>query len=577
MALPTPESFELQSEYDLVIVGSGGGGMCAALAAKSAGLSAVVLEKRHVIGGSTGFSGGLWWVPNNSVTKRAGVEDSAELGRTYMDAVIDFHGKGSNDSRRAAFIEQSPKMVDFLEREGMKFYYADGWADYYDDRAGGQSRGRSIMADPYDLNDLGSWKDRVSLYGPSRGLPLGSSELVQMFMFKRSLKAFRILLKLAGKMAINKLRGRNVVASGGAIQSRMLALALERNIPVFTDCHVQRLVEEDGRIAGVEGERDGKRFSVRARHGVLVNSGGFARNDAMRQKLQRHPISAKWTNANPGDTGEVLEEMMRIGADTENLDLSVWIVTSLNADGSAPVGATGKDGIVYPFMHNADISSPHLMIVDRTGHRYMNEAQSYVEMGETMYERDALNGKTIPSWAIFDRRHMKRYFWGPIAPGAKPIKRWLETGFLIQANSISELAGKTGIDEAGLAATVKRFNGFARDGVDQDYGKGGRAYDLWRGDPSHRPNPCLGEISKAPFYAIRLFPSDVGTYGGVVTDEKARVLRADGSIIPGLYAAGNCTSSVMGRSYPGAGASIAASFAFGFIAAQDVAARATNR
>jgi len=571
MAFPKPESLVLQEAYDVVIVGSGGASMCAALAAYDAGLSPVILEKREEIGGSTGFSGGVWWVPDNVVMKRAGVADTLERGRAYLDSVVLFEGKGTTRARREAFLTQAPRMIEFLERKGMAFYYADGWSDYYDERPGGEPRGRSVMAKPFDLAALGDWGDKLSQFPPGQFLPLGSNALVEMFMFTRTWKARGILLELVARMIVNALLGRRVVASGGSVQGRMMEMALKRGIPIFTGCAVEDFVVEDGRVTGVTGHRKGARFSVSARRGVLLNSGGFSRNEVMRQKYQRHPTSAGWTNANPGDTGEMIEASMRLGADSENLDGAWWVITSLNPDLSVPQGALGKDGKPYPFMHTSDLACPHLIIVDGAGERYLNEAASYVEIGEAMHDRHASMGRAIPSWAIFDQRHMSRYVWGSVMPGAKPIKAWLASGYLERADSVEALAEQCGIPSEALARTVSRFNAFARSGIDADFAKGARAYDRYRGDPTVGPNPCLGEIAKGPFYAIRLFPSDVGTSGGVVTDEYGRVLRLDGAIIPGLYAAGNCTSSVMGRAYPGAGASIAASFTFGYIAANHMA------
>lgn len=570
MALPAPESFTLAEEYDFVIVGSGGGSMAAALYAKKQGLNPVILEKLDVIGGSTGYSGGVWWVPNHHVMARHGVHDSMDEARKYFAAVRTFKGKGTTPERTEAFLEKAPEMVQFLEDEGMVYYYPDGWADYYDSAPGGNSHGRSLMAEPFNANVLGPWKDKLSAYEPFDGIPLPSFRLMGLTLIKRSFKSKLLALELGLKMAINKLLGRKVVANGAAIQARMLELTLKAGIPVFTGFATDRLVEEDARVVAAEGMYRGKRTAVRSRYGVLVNSGGFARNEEMRKQYHRGPTSATWTNATPGDTGEMIREMMRIGADAENLDTAVWIPSTMKPDGTAQAGATGKKGQFFPFMHNADLGTPSIIFVDKTGNRFTNEANSYMEVGETMYDKG-----TFPAFVVFDDFHMKNYGLGPLLPGMKPIRKWLEEGYLLKGDTIEELAGKAGIDPAGLKAQVERFNRYSETGVDEEFHKGERQYDLFRGDPTRGlPNPCLGPIAKAPFYAVHLFPSDVGTFGGVVSDERARVLRADGSVIEGLYATGNCTSSVMGRTYLGAGASISPSFAFGYIAAIDAVAKA---
>jgi 3-oxosteroid 1-dehydrogenase len=221
-------------------------------------------------------------------------------------------------------------------------------------------------------------------------------------------------------------------------------------------------------------------------------------------------------------------------------------------------------------MHHLDLSLPHSIMVDQLGERFCDEAGAYMEIGQRMYQRQQQTGRAVPSWVIMDSRQRARYPWGTAAPGQVP-KEWLASGYMIQAQSIEELCRKTGMDQAGLQRTLARFNGFCQSGVDSDFGRGSRAFDRCHGDPTVKPNPNLGAIEKPPFYAVRMYPGDVGTAGGLVTDEHARVLRGDGSVIPGLYATGNCTASVVGRCYPGAGASIGAAFTFGYIAAHHAA------
>jgi 3-oxosteroid 1-dehydrogenase len=244
-----------------------------------------------------------------------------------------------------------------------------------------------------------------------------------------------------------------------------------------------------------------------------------------------------------------------------------WVITSLGPNESLPEGAVAADGTPIPFMHHLDLSLPFSIMVDQLGQRFCDEAGAYMEIGQRMYQRHADTGKAVPSWVIMDARQRQFYPWGTASPGQVP-QSWIDSGYLKRASSLPELAALCGIDAAGLDATVRRFNEFCRKGRDEDFGRGGRAFDRAHGDPSVRPNGNLGAIEQAPFYAVAMYPGDVGTAGGIVTDEFARVLREDGSVIDGLYATGNSTASVMGRCYPGAGASIAASFVFGYIAAQ---------
>jgi len=551
---------------DLAIVGSGGGSMCAALAAKRLGKRALIVEKQALIGGSTGFSGGVWWVPNNPVMKRAGVADTAERARQYLDSVVSYAGPGTSPARRDAFIRTGPKMIEFLERQGMKFVYADGWSDYYDELPGGEPRGRSLLAELFDTRELGAWEGKLSRY-KGFNLPVPTDQFPALMLAKRTWGGKKAAMALVGRIIKGKLTGARMAGAGAAIQGRMLQIALREQLPIWTESPLVELIVEDGRVQGVTVRRAGKLVRVRAREGVLLNVGGFSRSGAMRERFQPKPNSHTWTNANPGDTGEGIEMAMELGAAVDCMDEAWWVVTSLGPDGRPPKpGGYASDGTPLPFMHHLDLSLPHSMMVDQLGERFCDEAGAYMEIGQRMYRREKETGKAVPSWVVMDSRQRANYPWGTAQPGQVP-QEWLDSGYLIKADSIAELAAKTGIAESGLQRTVERFNGFCRTGVDTDFGRGSRAFDRCHGDPTVKPNPNLGGIEKAPFYAVRMYPGDVGTAGGVVTDEHARVLREDGSVIEGLYATGNCTASVVGRCYPGAGASIGASFTFGYIAA----------
>jgi 3-oxosteroid 1-dehydrogenase len=551
--------------YDFVVVGSGGGSMCAALACQSAGKEAIIIEKLPKVGGSTGYSGGVWWLPNNHVMKRHGVSDSYERARQYFDAVVTYQGPGTSEARRDAYLRTGPKMAEFLEQHGMQFVYADGWSDYYDTLPGGEPRGRSLLAKLFDVRELGEWAPRLSRYkGPT--MPANSDEYPQLFLMKRTWGGKRKAMQLGGRMLYQKLTGKELVSNGAAIQGRMLQMALRANVPIWADTPVRELIVEDGRVTGVVAVRGGRELRIRARDGVLLNTGGFSRNAQMRRKYQPQPSSADWTNANPGDTGEILEAAIALGGAVDCMEEAWWVVTSLGPNEELPEGARAADGSPLPFMHHLDLSLPFSIMVDQDGERFCDEAGAYMEIGQRMYERHRQTGKAVPAWVVMDSRQRKYYPWGTAMPGQIP-QQWLDSGYMIKADTLEALAAKCNIDRAGLLETVRRFNGFCVTGVDEDYGRGSRAFDRCHGDPTIKPNPNLGPIEEGPFYAVRMYPGDVGTAGGLVTDEYARVLKDDGSRIPGLYATGNCTASVVGRCYPGAGSSIGASFVFGYIAA----------
>lgn len=541
--------------FDFVIVGSGGGSMAAALYLKSIGKVPLILEKTDRFGGSTAMSGGVLWIPANPLIERDGLADSLEAGRRYMDAAVgDQAGPGSTAERKDAYLKGGPPMVDFLESQGMKFVRTEGWSDYFDDLDGGFPRSRSIGAPMLDARDMGPLFDRLRL-GPMV-VPLPVDQTRNITLATRTPRGMWEGVKLLWRMRKAAKRGKPILSFGGALQGRMLMLADKAGLAMRASTGVVDLVEEKGRITGVIAEHDGKRMRIGARDGVLINAGGFSHNEEMRRKYGPQPSSTAWTNANPGDTGEMIEIAERHGAALDLMDQAWWVPGTLPPNGDI-------------YMHVTDLSKPHGIVVNRDGKRIMNESQSYMANGHALYRND------VPAFVIMDSRHRKRYTWGTQPPGNTPAE-WEASGYMKSAATIEELAVRCGIDPAGLKAEISRFNGFAKTGVDLDFHRGERAYDNWFGDPWIKPNPNLGTIEKAPFHAFEMVPGDVGTAGGIVTDDHARVLRADGSVISGLYATGNSTASVMGRTYPGAGASIGASFVFAWLAAHHAAGRMVN-
>jgi 3-oxosteroid 1-dehydrogenase len=555
--------------YDLVVVGSGAGSMCAALVAADAGLTTAVFEKQAKVGGSTGLSGGVLWLPNNPLMQRDGVEDSYEDSRRYLDAAVTYDGPGTTPARREAFLTSGPEMITFLEKRGMLFERAEGYCDYYDELPGGSVHGRTVHVKLFDINELGEWRDRLAVF-PGRPLRVSVEEVPQLTLVKRTWKARRVAMRVGIRYIVGALRRQNLRGAGAAMQGRMLQLALRAGTSVQPETPVRELIIEGSRVEGVVIERNGRRVPIGARRGVLINAGGYSHNAAIRDAHGPAPAATRWTLANAGDTGELLNMAMDLGAATDCLGESWWMFTSLGPGEVPPKGAVAKDGTPALFGHHFDISLPHVIVVDQDGNRFTDEAGSYMENGHRLYERQRQTGRAVPAWAIIESRHRKRYLWGTNLSGTP--KEWLDSGYLKVAHTIDDLARVCGIDEAGLRRTVDRFNDFARTGVDSDYGRGGRAFDRYHGDPTNKPNPSLGAIERPPFYAVAIYPSDVGSAGGLVTDADGRVLRQDGTVIEGLYATGNSTASVMGRTYPGAGASIAPSFVFAYRAAQHMAA-----
>lgn len=558
---------DLAAEYDLVIVGSGGGSMAAALVAKTLGKSVAILEKQALVGGSTAYSGGVLWVPDNPLLSEAGIADSLDKSRQYFDSVVSYDSPAVTPERRDAFLKAGPRMVAFLRDIGMKFRRPyDDWPDYYDEMPGGLAEGRSLLAEPLNIRELGPWQERLSTYGPLEHMPLGAEEFSTLFLLKRNLRGKRKAAKYAWMMLRDTLTGRQTVANGAAVQGRMLQIALREDIPIFRNVPVEDFLVKDGRVVGVVAHCEGRDVEVRARDGVIVNAGGYSHDEDFRRAHGREPVRQEWTNANPGDTGEMLRAMMRLGAATDSLDIAWWVITSQNVNGDWPEGAVWADGRVFRFMHHLDLSLPHSIMVDQDGRRFCDESGAYMEVGERMLDRQRETGRAVPAWVIFDKRHRDWYPWGAMPPGKTP-QSWIDSGYMKKAETLAGLAKLCGIDSDGLAAEVGRFNGYCGLGHDPEFGRGSRAFDRAHGDPRVKPNPNLGPVEQGPFYAVAMYPGDVGTAGGVVTDEYARVKREDGGVIEGLYAIGNTAASMFGRCYPGAGASIGASFTFGFVAA----------
>ena len=551
----------MDETYDFVVVGSGGGSMCAGLIMREAGKSVLILEKTDLIGGSTAKAGGVMWVPNNRFMAADGVEDSPERAMAYLDAVVGDHNDtpGATRDRRAAYVENAPRMIDFLVKQGIRLRRIRSWPDYYDDRAGGSEPGRTVVAELFDLNELGELKAKLRPNNFPIAGPL--DELMQLPLFKRSWRSRYLMLKTALRTVSARLTGKHWVTAGAALQGRMLQQAAGKGIEIRTDAPVKEILVEDGAAVGLVTVKDGRDWRVGARCGILVNAGGFAHNQAMRDEHIPN-TSTEWTHAAPGDTGDMHRELARLGAAMAQMNEMVGNQMTL-PPGVAPVGV------------QMQLAKPHAILVDQSGERYLNEGGSYMEFCQGMLARNE-EVSAIPSWMVVDTRFLRDYMIGSTMPGTGKPQSWYDSNYLRKGETIEQLATACGMDPARLKANVDRFNGFARNGRDEDFGRGNRAYDRWLGDRTHGPSATLGTIEEGPFFAVPVVPGDVGTFGGVVTDTHARVLRDDGTPIRGLYATGTTTASVMGRTYPGAGCSIGPSFTWGFVAARHALEQAST-
>lgn len=537
----------------VVVVGSGSAALTAALAAREAGLEPLVLESTRLLGGSSAMSGGGMWLPNNPLMVQAGVPDTPADARLYMDTVIGDVGPASSPERRAAFLREGPRLVEWLTGLGFNFSYTPGYADYYPELPGGSVLGRSVEADFFDLNRLGPWKDRLNILMP---IPLHTLDAAKVSLAFRTLPAFAHTANIIGVRALGSaILGKKLAGLGGALIGQLLHLALQRSIEVWAESPMVELMESNGAVTGVIVERAGQRQAIPAR-AVILAAGGFARNDAMRQKYHPHPITTDWTVATEWDRGDAITAGMALGAATALMDDAWWGPVFLDDHGKAQFMLWER-------------SAPYGIIVDSTGRRFMNESASYVDCGHWQYQRHA-QVPAIPAYLIADARHRKFYLFGMMLPGMTP-KAFYESGAMVKADTLPELARACGIDADNLVATISQFNTYAANGKDPDFKRGDSAYDRVYSDPRVKPNPNLGEITQPPFFAVRVYPGDLGTKGGLLTDEHARVLRDDGSPIAGLYAAGNTSASVMGRTYPGPGSTLGPAMVFGMLAGRHAA------
>lgn len=550
-----------------MVVGSGAAGMVAALTAAHQGLSTVVVEKAPHYGGSTARSGGGVWIPNNEVLKRDGVKDTAEDARKYLHAII---GDVVPANKIDTYLDRGPEMLSFvLKHSPLKLCWVPGYSDYYPETIGGKATGRSVEPKPFNAKKLGP--DEKGLEPPYGKVPMNmvvlQQDYVRLNQLKRHPRGVLRSIKVGVRSVWANATGKNLVGMGRALIAPLRIGLQEAGVPVLLNTALTDLYVEDGVVRGIyvrntQDPESAEPTLIRARKGVILGSGGFEHNEQMRVKYQRAPITTEWTVGAAANTGDGILAAEKLGAALELMEDSWWGPTVPLVDA--------------PWFALSERNSPGSIIVNMSAKRFMNESMPYVEACHHMYGgqygQGEGPGENVPAWLIFDQQYRDRYIFAGLQPGQRIPKKWLESGVVVKAETLAELAEKTGLSAEALAATVDRFNGFARSGVDEDFHRGDSAYDRYYGDPTIKPNPNLGEIKHGPFYAAKMVPGDLGTKGGIRTDNDGRALRDDNSVIEGLYAAGNVSSPVMGHTYPGPGGTIGPAMTFGYLAALAIAA-----
>jgi 3-oxosteroid 1-dehydrogenase len=561
---------EWDRTVDLLVMGSGAAGMSGAIRASDLGLDVLVVEKSDLFGGNTAMSGGVCWVANNPGMAKEGIADSDEEGFTYLKHIT----KGEvPDERLWLYIRESKRVLAYLhENTHVRYVSLAKYTDYYPEAPGGLPGGRSMDPVPFDGSKLREQLIQLRRPHPQSQI-LGKFGITAKEAQAAIGVGFRTMLFMAWQMFLYLLRypkrkrwGRDTkLCAGNSLTGRLLLSVNDRKIPIWLNTAVEELIFDNGRAVGAVIDKEGEKLRIKTNRGVLIGAGGFSRNLEMREKYQRQPITTDWTAGTPSNSGDGILLGQAAGGALGLMDEAWW----------TPVSLVPKSPFSWVLV--VEKSLPHSLFVNQDGKRFTNEAAPYIDVVNGMYDDVAKTQTADPRWYhIFDATYRKSSIAGPVAPGKvmpdKQVPRRYRDGkYLFRTNTLEEMAEKIDVPADRLKATIARFNEHAVKGEDPDYNRGWSAQDRYYGDPRVKPNCSLGPIETGPFYAVRIYPGDLGTKGGLLTDDHGRVLKEDGQPIRGLYAAGNSTASVMGRSYPGAGGTIGPALMFGFLAAEAAA------
>ena len=554
---------------DVLVVGTGASGMATAITAASQGLKVLVVEKEARFGGTTARSGGWLWIPGTRLAKEQGIQEPAGAARTYLQHEATTH---FDPARVDAFLEYGPKAIDFFtQKTCVQFDMPAVFPDYHAEVAGGQPGGRSMVTRPFNGRELG---ERIKHLAPPLpeltvfGMMLGSGPEIKHFMraFK-SPTSFAYVTRRLTKHAIDVLgHGRGMLlTNGNALAGRLAKAAMDLDIPVWLSSPVTQLVVEYDGVSGAMVQHEGKTVKVAATRGVVLACGGFPHDVERRKQLFPHAPTGKehFSPSPASNTGDGLKLAESVGGYVDGTipHAAAWVPASVT---------TRSDGTQGVMPHFIDRAKPGVIAVTPKGVRFANEGNSYHDFVQSMVA--ACKGeKEVSAWLLCDHKALRSYGLGCVAPAPLPIGRHLRSGYLLRGNTVAELAGRIGVQPAVLEATVKAFNANAQRGDDPEFGKGSKAYNRYQGDALVTPNPCLAPLETGPYYAIKLVVGDIGTFAGLQTDAKTRVLNGAGQPIKGLYAVGNDAASIMGGNYPGAGITLGPALTFGYVAGLQLA------
>ncbi len=559
--------------FDLVVVGAGGAGLAAALYAALEGAKVLLIERTGLVGGTTAWSGGTTWVPGNPHIARVNPGDTLAAAKTYLDLAV---GTRSRAELRQAFLDHGRAAVEKIEAHSeVRYRPYPKHPDYLSDLEGATLCGRALEPLPFDGRLLG---DLFNLLRPPipeftvlGGMMVDRTDINHLLGMTRSLASFAHAARLLARHALDRVRhprGTRLVMGNALVGRLLYSLSKHSAVTLALNTTLADIHMRDGRLSAVTLQQSDQRRHVTIQGGLVLASGGFNRHPQWRAKLLPG-IPAEWSPGAPGHTGQAQELALGLGARLGEGALShaFWAPVSRRrrADGSPAV---------FPhFMF--DRAKPGMITVNQRGERFLNESSSYHLFGLAM---QAANQSTpsIPAWLVCDADALRAYGIGMVRPGGRGLAPFLADGYLSQAATLDELAGKLGLDVTCLRASVAQNNANAQSGTDPAFGRGVTAYQHNLGDPARAGaggNPNLGPLQTAPFFAVRLYPGDIGAATGLATDARARVLDASGQPIAGLYAIGNDQQSIMGGAYPAPGITLGPGLVFAYLASQDAFVR----